>query len=230
MKHLSMRGARPSLRLTRAAGLLLAIVLPLFGAGVARADDEFTTGFPHFLFEQSWTVPEGVTAATMELTGAAGGDFGGQGAEGGVIRATLTGLSPGTSFAVCLGGDGKQAISAFVPGGGVNGGGNAPLGGFGGGGATDIRLSGNCLDGADMRPCWSRGAEAVRAPSARTEAWRARRLAGGLRNRRCVVFGRVLHACHWWRRWRCSVGERQRQRGTRRDGGQHRCGARRPQR
>ena len=131
--------------------MLLAIVLPLFGAGVARADDEFTTGFPHFLFEQSWTVPEGVTAATMELTGAAGGDFGGQGAEGGVIRATLTGLSPGTSFAVCLGGDGKQAISAFVPGGGVNGGGNAPLGGFGGGGATDIRLSGNCLDGADMR-------------------------------------------------------------------------------
>ena len=68
VKHLSMRGARPSLRLTRAAGLLLAVVLPLLAAEVAKATDRFTTD--SLQYQHSWTVPEGVIAATAWLCGA----------------------------------------------------------------------------------------------------------------------------------------------------------------
>ena len=145
MKHLSMRGARPSLRLTRAAGLLLAVVLPLFAAEVAKATDRFTTD--SLQYQHSWTVPEGVITTTVELVGASGGGVGGI---AGRVDATLTDLSPGTSLTVCLGGGGLQA-TAFHGGGGIGGGGNAPPGAYGGGGSTDIRLAASCTVGADTR-------------------------------------------------------------------------------
>jgi hypothetical protein len=123
--------------------------------GLARAETFTVTFGPFGLeYEHPWTVPPGVTAASVSLHGARGGgeiDFGG-GAPGGNVYATLQGLTPGTGMAVCLGGRGNYQSA------GAMGGGAPPLdlrsdggGGFGGGGATDIRLSGNCSSNGDKR-------------------------------------------------------------------------------
>lgn len=102
---------------------------------------------------QTWTAPAGVTQATFDIYGAAGGkvsqsagSFAASGGLGGRTQATLT-VTAGIAYQVNVGGAGESRI--FTPSnvtggvGGFNGGaagGQGPFfGGGGGGGASDIR-------------------------------------------------------------------------------------------
>lgn len=97
---------------------------------------------------QSWTVPVGVSAATVTAYGAAGaaGTQFGQvaGGAGGHEVATLSGLTTGQTFQVNVGGlgaDGGEVPSGYTgAAGGWNGGGS---GYTGGGGASDVRAAGS---------------------------------------------------------------------------------------
>jgi hypothetical protein len=101
---------------------------------------------------QSWTVPAGVTSATFDVFGAAGGTGGGtvpgQGADGGQATATLP-LTPGASVQVNVGCAGANAGPSAGGNGGFNGGGAGGAGsgasGGGGGGASDVRIGGTAL-------------------------------------------------------------------------------------
>jgi hypothetical protein len=90
------------------------------------------------LAAQSFTVPFGVTQATIVTSGGQGAGVGG--AEGGSVTATIP-VTPGESLGVYVGG---AAVGAA---GGFNGGGNSGGGGCnsGGGGASDIRQGGNAV-------------------------------------------------------------------------------------
>lgn len=81
---------------------------------------------------QTWTVPSGVTSATVTLYGAQGAGtspaVGGFGAE---VTATLTNLTAGSALQVNVGQAGGVDTAAAFGGGGT--------GDYGGGGATDIR-------------------------------------------------------------------------------------------
>ena len=76
---------------------------------------------------QSWTVPAGVTQATFDVYGAAGGPLvvePSRAAQGGEATATLT-VTPNTTLTVVAGGQGSSTANATAP----------TPGGFGGGGA-----------------------------------------------------------------------------------------------
>jgi hypothetical protein len=98
---------------------------------------------------QAWTVPAGVTSATFDLYGAAGGDSGGfsfahaPGGHGAHMQATL-GVTPGATIQVMVGGQGGtngNEAGGFNGGGGRGEIGNSfPLAG-GGGGGSDIRFN-----------------------------------------------------------------------------------------
>ena len=105
---------------------------------------------------QTWTVPTGVTSATFDAFGAAGG-FGPSGSDnpggsGGETTATVT-VTPGDVIEIVVGGQGAQAGAPDVsPAGGFDGGGAGGEGsgpasqgasGAGGGGASDVR-TGSC--------------------------------------------------------------------------------------
>ncbi len=105
---------------------------------------------------QTWTVPTGVTSASFDAFGAAGGCGplcgDNSGGSGGETKATLT-VTPGDVIEIVIGGQGGQAgAPATSPAGGFNGGGAGGEGsgpasdgasGAGGGGASDIR-AGSC--------------------------------------------------------------------------------------
>jgi hypothetical protein len=102
------------------------------------------TYFPYTGGAQLWTVPDGVTAATVDAFGAQGGGSGG--GLGGEAAATIT-VSPGQQFQINVGGAGANNGKA-----GFNGGGGFTPGplpshavGRGGGGASDVRSGGFTL-------------------------------------------------------------------------------------
>ena len=119
---------------------------------------------------QSWSVPAGVSAATFDVLGAAGGEgattngsmgafFGVEpGGLGGETLSTLADLFSGEAVDLVVGGQGAAACTGATNAGGFNGGGDgtnvvcpaslaapAVVGG-GGGGASDVRIGGNTLD------------------------------------------------------------------------------------
>ena len=112
----------------------------------------------------TWTVPAGVTTATFDLYGAAGGSYaigspGGVGGKGGHVQASVD-LTPGDTLNLRVGGQGEDAFVAPSPfvgtltaEGGFNGGGDNSIGcssdcgglnmGGAGGGASDVRTGGD---------------------------------------------------------------------------------------
>jgi hypothetical protein len=121
----------------------------------------FTTRtFEYAGMAQTWTVPAGVTQATFDLYGAAGGSqvppVGTKGGLGGRVMATLT-VTPGEVVTIMVGGqggdnyDGCQSAGAGGFNGGAAGGpvvGSSfpcPSAGAGGGGASDVRIGGAAL-------------------------------------------------------------------------------------
>lgn len=126
----------PSRRASAAAALFATTAALVFLATPAQAEtppggaDFQYTGAP-----QTWIVPEGVTRATFDVYGAAGGSSGPGGPAGGLgafVHAILA-VTPGERLTVFVGG---AAGPAGV--GGWNGGGSSP-GAGGGGGASDVR-------------------------------------------------------------------------------------------
>jgi RHS repeat-associated protein len=96
--------------------------------------------FKHTGGAQWWTVPDGLTAVSVEAWGAQGG--GTMSGLGGYVQGTVT-VIPGQTLQVNVGGQG-QATGA----GGYGGGGSAVAngGGGGGGGASEIRIGGVTRD------------------------------------------------------------------------------------
>jgi hypothetical protein len=148
------------LTISLAGGLAL-----VAGSPAARADvdcqpsgSEVVCTFTYTGAAQSWTVPEGVTQATFEVSGAHGGTDArhtAQGGVGGMARATID-VTPADTLQVTVGGAGADGVigapNAIVAGGagGFNGGaaggsadgiaGGSGESGGGGGGASDIRF------------------------------------------------------------------------------------------
>ncbi|MER5866170.1 glycine-rich protein [Kitasatospora sp. NPDC002040] len=123
---------------------------PVGGPGCTAAGAEVTCAFDWTGGSQLWSVPPGVTAATVTAYGAAGGGGSGQGYDwhpgpggpGGRQAAALSGLTPGQRLQVNVGGVGGDLRPGgpfwYPAAGGFNGGGT----GFtGGGGASDVRAA-----------------------------------------------------------------------------------------
>ena len=101
----------------------------------------FTSGFSY----RTWTVPAGVTHATITADGAGGGaTFGHGGGLGGRVQARVP-VTPGETLRIYLGAQGSNGgddtcdVAAFNGGGGAGCGLGSPVGG--GGGASDVRRS-----------------------------------------------------------------------------------------
>src|SRR5918993_1747524 len=133
-----------------AGGLALVAVSP-----AARADgdcqpsgSDVVCTFTYTGNAQSWTVPEGVTQATFDVSGAQGGGTPGgdgviQGGKGGEATATIP-VTPGDTLQVNVGGKGGDGDPNGPGGaGGFNGGAAGGVGCCsgpgGGGGASDVR-------------------------------------------------------------------------------------------
>ena len=135
-------------------------------AGCTTTAGTTTCVFAYTGSVQTWTVPAGVTSATFDVYGGAGGDVtpvgllgGGSGGQGGHVQATVA-LTPGASLNLRVGGRGGDSVVSPNPfngtltvAGGFNGGGSTGvtcggcgfvLGG-GGGGASDVRTAGDGL-------------------------------------------------------------------------------------
>lgn len=122
-------------------GLALAIAQLFSPAGVGTAQAATTTCTPDgamydctvtFTYTgapENWTVPDGVTQVTFDLSGAPGG--GRLGGYGGRVVATLA-VMPGVTYQIRVGGHGTF-------GGGYNGGGKGSGRAENGGGASDVR-------------------------------------------------------------------------------------------
>jgi hypothetical protein len=87
--------------------------------------------------EQSWTVPQGVTKIHVDARGAQGGSA--KGGKGGRVVSDLS-VSPGTKLIINVGSQPSDNQAGY------NGGGKGCGNGFGGGGATDIRIGGSSLE------------------------------------------------------------------------------------
>ena len=138
--------------------LVCAVVSPgLVGSAEAAgscttASGSTTCTFDYTGAEQTWTVPDGVTQVTLDVFGAQGGNEAADGGNGGRATATIT-VTPGETLTIVVGGQGHSPFSGGDALGGFNGGGNggAPNGlptayyGSGGGGASDVRISGTDL-------------------------------------------------------------------------------------
>jgi hypothetical protein len=119
-------------------------VVSMTAAPSALASGTTTVNFSNSPTPQSWTAPAGVTQATFDLVGAAGGNgFGGPGA-GGETQATIT-VTPGQTYWMVTGGQGIEASDSNFghPSAGVGGGAGAFPSGGPGGGATDLRTDPN---------------------------------------------------------------------------------------
>ena len=134
-------------------------------AGTCTADSpavgQTTCVFAYTGDVQTWTVPAGVTQATVDVYGAAGG-FAGSGTQdgglGGHASAALP-LTPGDTVTVVVGGPGGGTASCQqgsdaggaggfnggASGGSASGGSVANCAGGGGGGASDLRIGGSSL-------------------------------------------------------------------------------------
>jgi hypothetical protein len=142
---------------TMVMGVLVAGGVALAADGVCRpSGSNVTCTFTYTGNAQSWTVPEGVTQATFDVSGAQGGgtpdfdnDFSNQffpGGKGGEATATIT-VTPGEMLQVNVGGkghngadfDGGAAGGAGGFNGGAAGGDGFYYGPGGGGGASDVR-------------------------------------------------------------------------------------------
>jgi RHS repeat-associated protein len=113
----------------------------LVAAPVASADPPSgDVTFTYTGAAQSWTVPAGVTAVSVDVFGAQGGSatYGGP---GGRVRGTLA-VTPGEVLQINVGGQGGAGGAGS---GGFNGGGPGWVNAFGGGGASDIRRGGVTL-------------------------------------------------------------------------------------
>lgn len=130
------------------------IALPTFQAvqkpNTATAESASQT-FSHNGAQQTFVVPSGVTTITIKAWGAQGGMYNsGWGAgKGGYSTGTLN-VSPGEILYIYVGGQGNSSGSNVQVSGGFNGGGYArgyTSGAFAGsgGGASDVRSSGNAL-------------------------------------------------------------------------------------
>jgi hypothetical protein len=124
---------------------LAILILLLFPAGYAMADlvtVPFTYSAPGG--QQTWVVPTGVSSVTVDMAGAGTGQCylnGWYYKNGGRVQTTLT-VTPGSTLYIYVGGQPSDTA------GGYNGGGNGTntyynLYGVGGGGASDIRTSGD---------------------------------------------------------------------------------------
>ncbi|MGB8966112.1 MAG: glycine-rich protein [Candidatus Cybelea sp.] len=94
---------------------------------------------------QSFKVPAGVTSINVDVRGAAGAGYyvSYHGGRGGRVMATIA-VHPGRTFHVFVGGEGSKDKGGFNGGG--NGGANASCDyGWGGGGASDVRVGGDML-------------------------------------------------------------------------------------
>jgi Glycine rich protein len=142
-------------------GLAVSSAQALSGGCVAGATTTTCT-FNYTGATEAWVVPVGVTSATFDVYGAAGGSFapsgafvGGSGGKGARVQATLA-LTPGETLKLRVGGVGQDGslFSDFgTIAGGFNGGGTNTftcsgcafdLGG-GGGGSSDVRTSADGL-------------------------------------------------------------------------------------
>lgn len=114
-------------------------------AGCATTAGVTTCVFAYTEAAQLWTVPAGVTSATFDVFGAAGGAgaaVGSAGGNGDEATAAFH-VSPGQRFQIAVGGKGGDALLAGGDGaGGFNGGGAAgdPTVSGGGGGGSDVRI------------------------------------------------------------------------------------------
>jgi hypothetical protein len=118
------------------------------GLSCETSDATTTCDFAYSGAFDHWTVPAGVTVLKIDAFGAAGASArttyvrgGGAGGGGGEYRATLSGIQPGTSLTIFVGGVGVGARggTAAAPGGD----GRKELDGDsgGGGGATSVSLA-----------------------------------------------------------------------------------------
>lgn len=119
-------------------------VPPVNGVAVAHSQT-----FRYIGKEQSFKVPADVKSITVLARGASGGSNGEGHAQGrgGRVVATIP-VIPGERLAVFVGGAGSQMAGGFNGGGNVNSGSHEDYnyyGGFGGGGASDIRQAGDGL-------------------------------------------------------------------------------------
>jgi hypothetical protein len=121
--------------------LLAASAIALVAAAPAAAVN--TTTFQYTGAPQVWTVPAGVTSATFDLFGGAGGQTSpSEATRGGRATATIA-VTPLEEILVYVGGEGADEVlgSAAFNGGGASTG----LYARGGGGASDIRRGGTAL-------------------------------------------------------------------------------------
>jgi hypothetical protein len=131
------------IRLVVAACALVILVGALPSAATAATVTE-TFGYTGAV--QTWTVPAGVTSATFDLHGAAGGAGpGGVPSRGGRATATIA-VTPGDVIEVYVGGQGRDVNAGFGTG-GFNGGGT--VGRMTGG---DGRFTQDCFNLFGQRP------------------------------------------------------------------------------
>ena len=139
----------------------VATTVNTLGTSVVASPGKVFRWFTYSGAEQTWTVPAGVSSATVDLVGAKGGEYGGDptyldpdtAGYGGRVQGTLA-LTPGATLRVNVGGGGLpgyywSGYATSGQAGGFNGGGYSAGGcssglyrtGGSGGGATDIRTS-----------------------------------------------------------------------------------------
>jgi hypothetical protein len=92
---------------------------------------------------QFWQVPTGVTTATFDLYGAAGGGVGSLSGQGAHVHAVVP-VTSGAQLRVMVGGHVAGALISET--GGFNGGGDAAFLGQGGGGGSDVRTGADPAD------------------------------------------------------------------------------------
>ena len=142
---MTRHGGRMGATARRALITGLACAAPLVASPVASAAVPAPTTFSFTGSEQTYVVPSGVTALSVDAIGAPGAsglsDGNGLGAGVGGKGAEATGVvpvTPGETVYVEVGGPGSPAGDAGVVAGGFNGGGTG-AGGGAGGGASDLR-------------------------------------------------------------------------------------------
>ena len=130
------------------------IALPSFHGAQKAHSSVSSSGSQTFSFtgaEQTFTVPSGVTTITIKAWGAQGGTYNSDwgAGKGGYSTGTLN-VSSGATLYIYVGGQGNSSASNVQVSGGFNGGGYArgyTSGAYAGsgGGASDVRSSGNAL-------------------------------------------------------------------------------------
>jgi hypothetical protein len=139
---LMRRIASIRVRLALGASALAALALPAAAPAAPSCQasgSDITCTFSHTGAAQTWTVPEGITEATFDAYGAAGGtpSGGNPGGLGGRATAAIA-VTPGDTLQVNVGGTATRPIFGGFNG-GANGGTGWEVHGAGGGGASDVR-------------------------------------------------------------------------------------------